>query len=217
MNFSTIVGFLTVLIACSGNQQTPNGELQIESGAKQQQLPKSGLLIENRINRGIDYTDPKRMDYNIRYIPITITNDSTISIHVQIVFSKEYNYPHSGSDEKFKLIPLSSEWALDGVEISESMIDELPVYIENPVLSETIEPGEKIVLAIGSLYPRSTKTAGVLPRMLFAQSDTGIFPDCEWLMEKDQSLNQQIPMGLKIIFGERCMIIPCGQVSYPER
>ena len=199
MNIRIVLGLLLALSACSGNQQTL----------------KSGLLLENRINRGIDYTDPKGTDYSIRYIPITITNDSTISIDVLLAFSKEYNNPYPYSEDKFKLIPLPREWALDGVDITESMLDELPSYIQNPVLNETISPGEKIVFAIGSLYPRPAKSTGVLPRLLFAHSDTTTFPECDRFMIKEPESNQTIPIGLKIIFGEKCKIIRCGQISYP--
>ncbi len=199
MKFRTVVGLFILLMSCFGNQQAL----------------KSGLVIENKINRGISYTDPQGTDYSIRYIPITIANDSTIPIHLQIAFSKEYNNPHPYSEEKFKLIPLPMEWAIDGSDISERMIDKLPSYIENPVLNETIEPGARIVFAIGSIYPRPAKSTGVLPRTLFVLGKSDIFTDCDWLMDIDRS-NQHIPMGLKIIFGEKCTIIPCGQISYPE-
>ena len=189
-----------MLLGCFGNQQSP----------------KSGLFIENRINRGISYTDPSGTDYSIRYIPNTIANDSTISILLQLTFSKEYNYPAPDSDENFGLIPLPKAWALDGVEISESMIDKLPDYIEKPDLIEAIPPGGEIVLAIGSLYPRPTNTTGVLPRTLFVLSDSTNFTECKWLMQKDRSSSQQIPLGLKIVFGERCIVIPCGQISYRD-
>ena len=213
MKYRTIVGLLIVLIFCSCAEQTTKGEPQLENDPNQHLVPKSGLLIDNGINRGISYTDPQGTDYSIRYIPITIANDSTIRIHLQIAFSKEYNYPHPDNDE-FKLIPLPKEWALDGVGVTEGMIDELPKYIDKPLLNETIEPGEKMILAIGSLYPRPAKTTGVLPRILFSQGDTTAFPECDWLMEEDKSSNHQIPLELKIIFGERCMIIRCGQISY---
>ena len=204
MIFINIFGLLGALIVCSYSQQTKDSE------------PMIGLRIDNGIYRGITYTDSLGSNYNLRYMPITITNDSTISIHLQIAFSKEYNYPDPASDEKFKIIPLSKEWALDGVGITESMIDELPNHIEKPFLNETIEPGEKIILAIGSLFPTPVKATGVLPRILFTHSDTGIFPECDWLTEEDPLSNQQIPLKLEITLGERCMIILCGQISYSE-
>ncbi|MBT8189325.1 MAG: hypothetical protein KJO29_02760 [Bacteroidia bacterium] len=196
--YKTILGLSILMIGCFGNGQSPI----------------SGLVIDNKINRGINYTDPLGTDFSIRYIPITITNDSTISIHLQMAFLKEYNYPHPNSHEKFRLIPLPKEWALDGVEISKSMINEITGYIENPALNDTIGPGKKIILAIGSIYPRPAKSTGVLPRKLFTVSDTDIFPECDWHLEKDSSSNQKNQMGLKVIFGEKCMIIPCGQISY---
>ncbi|NNC50524.1 MAG: hypothetical protein HKO01_08335 [Flaviramulus sp.] len=214
MKFRTIGGLLMVLLVCSCIQRPSKNGLQTDNYSNQFLGAKTGLLIENRINRGINYTDPQGTDYNIRYIPITITNDSTISIQVQITFSKEYNNPYPYNEERFKLIPLPREWALDGADISESMIDELPGFIENPVLNETIAPGEQIVFAIGSLYPRPVNSTGVLPRRLFVQGEAEIFEDCDWSMEKDRSSNQQIPMGIKIIFGEKCKIIPCGKISY---
>ena len=214
MKFKNIVGVLIVMIFGSCAQRTSKVERQNENVDTQQEKFKSGLTIKNEINRGTNYTDSLGTDYNIRNIPISITNDSTISILIQIVFSKEYDYPHPNSDEKFQLISLPKEWALDGVGVTESMIDELPKYIEKPLLNKTIEPGEEFLLSIGSLYPRPAKISGVLPRTLFVQSDTTTFPKCEWLMEKDRPSNQQIPLGLKIITGDWCMIIPCGSIAY---
>lgn len=198
MNINAFIGLLLVMFACSGNEQKL----------------RSGLLIENKINRGINYTDALGVDYSLRYIPVTITNDSTLAIHLTIAFSNDYNYPHTYSEEKFRLVPLPMEWALDGVGITESLINELPSYMDNPVMNKTIEPGEKIVFGIGSIYPRPANTTGVLPRILFTQNDTIAFPECNWLMERDQASNQQISLGLKIIFGEKCVIIPSGKISF---
>ena len=53
---------------------------------------------------------------------------STVPIHFQLDFLKEYNYPQVNSDEKYKLIILPKEWALDGVGITENMTEKLPTY-----------------------------------------------------------------------------------------
>lgn len=217
MKFKIIFGLFIFVVVSSCFQQTSKNGTQTESEVDHSLPLKSGLLIENKINRGINYTDPIGADYSIRYIPISITNDSSVSIHVQIAFSKQYNYPAPHSEEQFKLIPLPGEWARDGVGVSDSMISELPTLIDNPVLAATIAPGEKIVLAIGSIYPLPAKTSGVLPRVLFTQRDTTTFAECDWLLEKDRSSNQHIPLGLKVIFGDKCRIIPCGQVTYPDQ
>ena len=196
-------------------QRTSSSRPQAENSPDLQRASKSGLLIENRINRGISYTDPQGRDFSIRYIPITITNDTTTTIEIKIAFAKEYHHPQPGSDEKFKLIPLPSEWARDGVGISEDMMDELPIYIENPVLKKSIASGEKVTLAIASIYPRPTQSSGVLPRVLFAQGDNRNYSDCDWRMDKERSSTHEIPLRLKTIFGEKCSIIPCGQLFCP--
>ena len=213
----TILGSLILLIGCFGNKQTSIDQTQIEEDPIQYARTNSGLQIENGINRGISYTNSEGINYNLRYIPITIVNDTTISIHIQMAFSKEYNYPEPAGNEKFRIIPLPKEWALDGKEVSESMINKLPSHIENPVLEETIEAGEKIVLAIGSLYPSPVNTTGVLPRILFDQVQSGIFPECDGHTEEHLKLPQFIPLMLKISFGEKCRIIRCGQISYPNQ
>ena len=200
MKFRTIVGLLIVLIGCSCIQQPSN----------------SGLLIENGINRGISYTDSLGTNYSIRYIPITITNDSTIPIHLQMAFSKEYDYPIAYGNQKFKVFLMPKEWATDRGTITDSMVVELKIYIEKPLLNETIEPGEKYLLAIGTLYPNPAKISGVLPNLLFAQSNGDNFQSCDFLMDQDKSTNSKLALGLKLVFNESCLIIPCGKISYPE-
>ena len=205
MKFGTIVGLFTVLIVCSCVQQKP----------------KSGLLIDNEINRGTGYTDSLGTYYNIRYIPITITNDSTIPIHLQMTFSKEYDFPIAYGGQKFKVIPLPKEWALDGVEITDSLIKELPKYIDKPLLNETLEPDEKYVLAIGTLYSRPAN-CGVVPNALFLQNKRGLYYACDSLINHDKSTNSKLALELKLDFypdgitKESCIIIPCGQISYSE-
>ena len=110
---------------------------------------------------------------------------------------------------------MPKEWT-DTITITDSMFDELNNYIDKPLLNETVDPGEKFVVAIGTLYPRPPKNCGVLPNALFTHSDRRIFPTCDWLMKEDPSSNLQIALGLKLDFGESCTIIPCGQISYPE-
>ncbi len=108
------------------------------------------------------------------------------------------------------------EWALNGTEITASMLDELKHYIDKPILNETLEPGEKYAIGIGTLYPRPPKLCGVLPNALFAHRERGILSTCEWLMKEDPSSNHQIVLGLKLNFGEKCTVIPCGQISYQD-
>ena len=97
------------------------------------------------------------------------------------------------------------------------MYEKLPNYVDKPLLNETVEPGEKISLAIGTLYPITGDNWSVDLNELFAHSDGGFFPACDWLMKEDPPSNPEIALGLKLVFTQSCIIIPCGQISYPER
>lgn len=198
--------FLFVLIFCACDQYTSKAEQAIDTG----------LRIENGINRGVSYTDPQGNDYNLRYIPISITNDSTIPICIELAFAEGYVYSTSNGDENFEIIPLPREWALDGVEITDSMMNEIANYIQKPMFKEMLEPGEKWLIAIGTLYPRPPKLNGILPNSLFVHHDQEVFPNCDWRMKKETSSNARLPLGLQLNFGENCMIIPCGLVAYSK-
>jgi hypothetical protein len=147
-------------------------------------------------------------------------------MRIQLAFSKEYDYPAAYGDQKFSVFPFPKEVNPDEVTFdtisyelgSNELRDFLDKGFDTPyILNETVEPGEKCVVAIGTLYPRPPKICGVLPNALFVHSNRGIFPMCDWLMKEDPSSNPQIALGLKLNFKESCTIIPCGQISYPER
>ncbi|MDB4727896.1 hypothetical protein OAF63_03820 [Saprospiraceae bacterium] len=213
MIFKTIIGLLIILIGCSEIQQTP----------------KSGLQIENSPNRGLNYTDPQGTKLSYRYIPITITNDSTIAINIQIALSKEYDYPDEYGEQKFKVFLLPKELTQDKVTydtISYELSDnELRNYFDKGlsplyILNETLEPGEKCDITMGTLYPRPTN-CGVLPIVLFSQDNRGLYNACDSLINQDISANPSLALGLKLDFypgssPEKCTIIPCGQISYPK-
>jgi hypothetical protein len=211
------------LIICACIQQSSTSEPRIANESLQQLAATPGLRIHNGINRGTDYTDSQGTKYNLRYIPITITNESTRPIHFQIAFEKEYDYPRRFRiDEPFNVFPMPEEWGMDGVEITDEMINELLRYIDQPSLTKTLEPGEGIVAAIGTRYLPTGR--GVLPNALFVQSDRDKFQDCDDLMNHEESQNPQLALGLKLdicLVQQRdpvgCVLIPSGQLSFPER
>lgn len=173
----------------------------------------TGLHIESGINRGVNYTDPLGTPYSIRYIPITITNDTTISLTLHIAFAREYNYPIDMDTAKFHVIPLPEVWGMDGVEITDSEFNGLPSIMEKPVINKTLRPGEKCLLAIGTVYPRPAGFSGVLPNTLFTGVDQHTSSDCDWLVKEKQSPNAPLPLRLKLKFGEDCRIISAGHIT----
>ncbi len=217
MKFRTITGLLSLLIVGSCSQQTSKSEPQTKKILSQNIKTKGGLLIEKGGNRGTEYIDSLGNDYSFRYVPIFITNDSTIRISVQLAFEKEYDYSVDYGDGKFKVIPLPKEWGHNGTTDSmfDKMFEELPTYMNNPVIDQTIEPGEKITLGIGTLMikPREVSININAP---FAHTEEGFLSNCEWQMNEDPLSNPEIALGLELVINETCTIIPCGQISYPE-
>ena len=106
MKFITLVGILIILFCSTCAQKTIKNENLNDSSNNSLLKFKSGLKIKNGTNRGINYNDSLGIPYSIRNIPITIRNDTTLSIEIEIYFSKEYKNLITDS-EKFKLIPYS--------------------------------------------------------------------------------------------------------------
>ena len=199
-----------ILIGCYGSGQTP----------------ENGLRIENGINRGLNYTDAQKIKYSYRYIPITITNDSTTAIHVQIALSNKYNYPAAYGDQQFKVFLLPKELTTEKVTWDSITYElgnnELREFFEKDlnlpyVLNETLDPGEKCDITIGTLYPRPTN-CGILPNALFIKNNDSFYKKCDSLKNQDLTFYSRFALGVKLDFcKEDCFVIPCGQISYPER
>lgn len=171
-----------------------------------------GLQIENGVNRGVTYTDSLGKTYNVRYIPITLTNESSLSMQIQIAFDGS-DYLHDVGSEPFQVVPLPEAWALDGVEITDSLLDAIPKYIRKPFFSKRLTSGEKCLMAIATIYPRPAKFSGVLPSALFASTEQGVLAECDGHLKEKPSSNSSIALGLKLRLGESCVVIPSGQVS----
>ena len=175
----------------------------------------TGLQIENGINRGVNYTDSFCDTYSIRYIPIALTNDTNLSIQLQLNFATT-DYLDPNSQEPFKAIPLPERWAMDGVEITDSLLNELPQYLQQPSVSKTLKPGKTWLMAIGTVYSRPAKFTGVLPHVLFTHTTEAAFSECDWGMEESPSSGAPLALGLRLRLGGNCMVVPAGHMTYLE-
>lgn len=224
MIIRSLHGLLIVLMFYSCIQQTSESGQQVENNQNQQQEAKTGLKIEYGPNLGMIDTFAAG---NYIHITATITNDSTIPIHLQLAISNEYNYPDSCGDSKYKIFLLPEELTPDtatlyGI-IADGLADFLDRCLENPfTLNKTLEPGEYTVITIGTLLPNSSKCAA-LPRAVFAQNDEHNFQRCDSRINQDKSTNPQFALGVKLDFysgkgstPETCLLHPCGQISYPK-
>lgn len=183
---------------------------------------KSGLRIENGINRGLAFTDSLHDKYAITYISVTITNDSTIPIHLNTNFELEYEHPLKESDEKFRIVILPEEWTYDGLEITDNMIFKIHYDKGKTNFKKTLKPNQKYVFAIGTLRPSPAKICGIIPNAFLANEINANFKECQWQRREPYLSNSEMELGLKLDYchidgnATNCRILFCGQISYPK-
>ncbi len=92
------------------------------------------------------------------------------------------------------------------------------------VFDKTLSPGESCELTFAALYPSPT-SCGVFPNVVFSQDEKELYQTCGSLMEQEASKISQLDLVLRIslhygnYFGDpadSCIVIPCGQIFYPE-
>lgn len=218
-----IVGFLMVLISCSCIQRNSKSNVQTQTMPNQHHDWNSGLRIENGPIQGLSYDNPLGMEYGHAYKTITIYNDSTVSIHLQMDLSKEYNFPAPHSNQKFKLVIWPQELRQNNVTFKDSLSEESRNFLQNGSDTNTsinisIAPQEKYVLTIGRPFEKPTNYY-VSPNELFIQSDGNLPEDCKNFINQYKSTNASMPLGLRLDspnVGVGCIIIACGQISYAE-
>ncbi|WP_445382982.1 hypothetical protein [Robiginitalea sp. IMCC43444] len=210
MKIKTIIGLSILVVFCSCKQVRHNSSENAVNSITES-VSDNGILIQNHMYRGTEYTDSLGNNYKLRYIPITITNESGVHVEASIVFDKEYQYPNA--DEKFKVIPLPTEWAVEGKGITEMMRNELKDYINQPKMNLSLEPDETIKIGIGTLYPLPPQNGGIDVKALFLISDKTLYEQCKWLSENWQQKKPKKSLALKLDF-EGCIIIPCGEFHF---
>lgn len=192
--------FLIFLYGCSDNSNhyaNRTGE-EIRTGKKQ-----SGLYIENGPRQGMQYVDSIGAEYNYRYNTITIWNDSTVAIQLEIDFSEMGMNLKDSIRSKVFLLPrhlTPNEQQFDTGGMSEELKRFLDFEIDNPVhLSKVLNPREKCVL-----------TFGVLTDTKYPDPTTPY--ETKLLTSHENS--SAISLKLKI---NDTLIIPCGQFSYMQK
>lgn len=235
MIFRIILGLLIVLMACSCAQQKSKNGLQVEDSTNQQPL-KSGLRIEYGPNLGTTHTDPLGTKHFYVHSTATITNDSTIPIHLQLALANEYEYPAFCGDDKYKVFLLPEELTPDTVTLYNNIVNGQHDFLNTPlvkppVLNKTLSPGEYCVVTIGTLTPKPSNCAAV-PRAVFSHDNNGLYQACDRQIparpaggNQAVSTDPQLEIGVKLEYYYRrkfitpedgCAVIPFGQISYPN-
>jgi hypothetical protein len=184
------LAFLICLYGCSGNSYN-----HVNRTSEKQ----SGLYIENGPRQGMQYVDSTGVEYNYRYNTITIWNDSTVAIQLEIGFSEMGRNLIDSIKSKIFLLPrhlTPNEQHFDTGGISEELKKFLDFEIDNHVhLSKVLNPGEKCVM-----------TFGVLTDIKYPDPTTPY--ETEFLTSREKT--SAISLWLKI---NDTLIIPCGQIS----
>lgn len=222
LRFALTLPIILLFISCS-----------VQDGKNEKQTPlepekvASGLKIETSINHGLTpHASPNIWGFLI-HTTTTITNDSTIPIHVDMSLAREIKFPSLCNDETFKVFlwPDEFQGAEPNYESTSSSFDEfVNLCWDDPAeLSVTLAPGDSCSATIGALYPSPT-TCGVFPRVLFSNDDRALYDACgsEGNSEGSDPNPFELHVQLAFYYGNRfgsdpdsCLTIGCGNISYP--
>lgn len=158
-----------------------------------------GLYIENGQRQGFQYFDSTKTEYNYRYNTLTITNDTTVPIQLEIGFLKKdlSNISYS------KVFLLPRQLTPNKQQFDSSLSDGLKRFLDVDTdkpehLSKTLKPTEKCVL-----------TFGVLTNIKYPDPTTPY----ETKLLTYKKTPSSISCKLKI---NDTLVIPCGHFRYLE-
>ena len=195
--------FIICLYDCSGTADNHVNRPNEKQFRLNQNHPlQFGLNIENGPRQGMQYFS-SGAEYNYRYNTITIWNDSTVAIQLEIGFSEMGMNLKDSIKSKIFLLPrhlTPNEQHFDAGGMSEELKRFLDFEINSPVhLSKVLNPKEKCVLTFGVLtdtkYPDPTTPYET--KLLTSHENTSA-----------------ISLKLKI---NDTLIIPFGQFSYVQK
>lgn len=225
----SITGLLIVLASCSGNPQTPKDDQHDAVHSSQSNNEKSGLSIEFGPNLGASFTDTLGISQFYVHITATITNDSTIPIHLELGMAGEYEFPPFCGASSFKAVLLPKELTPDSATIYNGIVNAEHEFLyrclDNPGISKyTLQPKEFCVVTIGALIGGSTNCDAV-PRAVFSFDDAMLYETCDHLVNQTMSTVPEQELAVKLEYYKQrkfitpedgCAVIPFGQISYPE-
>ncbi len=223
----TIIVLLITLIFCSCSQLKSKTGSKIEPSINQLPESKPGLSIKTTPTRGIGFTDSLGSEFFIGHVTNTITNDSTIPIHLQIDLPIEFSYPISDDSLKFKIVLWPGLREPPHL-YSDSQGIVLESFTGNNLgssnqFNQLLAPGEKYVITIGTIFPRLPRICSAFAYSFLEYRERENYSDCDWTMDEVHSTDPLLALGLQVGFCtsglhyESCTIIPCGQITYIEK
>lgn len=181
----------------------------IGCAAKSSEPPKKtgpthiGLSIENGQRQGMQYFDSAKVEYNYRYYTMTITNDTTLAIRLEIGIPDTEIRSNTSLRSKIFILPrhlTPKKQQMDVNGISNELKHFLDCEIGTPVhLSKVIGPTEKCVV-----------TFGVLTNIKFEDPTTPY--DTKLITSTKNSSGISFELQLN-----DTLIIPCGHFTYVDK
>lgn len=159
-----------------------------------------GLYIENGQRQGFQHFDSTKTEYSYRYNTITITNDTTIPIQLEIGFSEKdlSNISYS------KVFLLPRQLTPSKQQFDNSISDELKSFLDLDTdklehLNKTLKPTEKCVL-----------TFGVLTNTIYPDPTTPYETKLLTYTETPSSISCKLKIN-------DTLVIPCGHFRFLEK
>jgi hypothetical protein len=159
-----------------------------------------GLFIENGPRQGFQYFDATKTEYNYRYNTITLTNDTTVSIQLEIGFFEKDLKEITNS----KVFLLPRQLTPNKQHFDSSISDGLKRFLDfdtdkQEYLNKTLKPTQKCVL-----------TFGVLTDIKYDDPTTPF----ETKLLTSKEISSTISCRLKL---NDTLVIPCGHLTYIEK
>lgn len=214
MKLRTILGLLLLTIVCSCAPQAH----------------KSGLRIEYGPNLGAGITDASGMRHFYVHSTSIITNDSTVPIQLHFALASEYEFPtFCGDTNKYKVFVLPENLTPDTATVYNNIVNGQHNFLNAPLeyskpRSKTLQSGEYCIVTVGVLIPKPSHCAAV-PRAVFSHDSLGLYLTCNRQPNPAISTQPQLEIGVKLeLYNQRkflpqedgCIVIPFGEISYPE-
>ena len=186
-----------------------------------------GIYFDRDDFTGAYYTDNNGNTCLYRSIATTITNDSTLPIHVTLDFLNKLECKSSVNERVIKIFILPKELAGEKQYIYPGVSPELKKYLDfeiskNSSLSELVNPNEELTITLGILD--YDKNYGAAQMAIISNRQKPRFISHDSIIEK--SIADKNPFDLFIAldfwysrndsacFSYSC--IPCGQISYAK-
>lgn len=182
-----------------------------------QSQSENGLLIENGPTHGTGYQDSFGANFNLRYIPITILNDTSVAARIHLKFDDFYQNPKGYEEGIYRVFPLPKEWVVDGMTDDDFDVlwKDFESYMNRPQVSAEIQAGAEFSFVIATLYPLPAEKWWIVPRLLSTGQFNADLEQCDEITGRDErSQESDLTFVLQLSHDRGCSLLYCGYVNY---